>query len=80
MTASHCTREVISLMLRVHRTVMYLCVYICDGTVLFFLAGLLNSAYDTATNTASSVVSGSAKMVQNTAEFVGAQAEKFTKK
>lgn len=47
---------------------------------MFFLAGLLNSAYDTATNTASSVVSGSAKMVQNTAEFVGAQAEKFTKK
>jgi hypothetical protein len=43
-------------------------------------AGLLNSAYDTVSNTASSVVSGSAKLVQNTANYVGDTAEKFTKK
>jgi hypothetical protein len=43
-------------------------------------AGMLNSAYDTVTNTANSAVSGSAKLVQNAANYVGETAEKYTKK
>ncbi len=43
-------------------------------------AGMLNSAYDTVSNTASSAVSGGAKLVQNAANYVGDTAEKFTKK
>jgi hypothetical protein len=41
---------------------------------------MLNSAYDTVSNTASSAVSGGAKLVQNAANYVGDTAEKFTKK